>query len=421
MTVGFLHVGDAEHGVTRYGRVLAEALRTHTEATVVEADAGRLHGNLSSAMRRLRAATTSLAPAEIVHVQYNARVWGGPLRAPLSVRTFADACAAPFVVTVHDVRDGYGPLATLHRLLNRARQPSSTPEAAPVPSSSTHAEGRVRLLHRWGDMVRRLPKALRYLLREGANAWATRRMTCHAAQALVCTHEEARRLGAWTRPTPITVIPHFVESRPPLPATADAKRHLGLDQRRVVSILGFIHRRKGHDRLVEALPFLSDDVTAVFIGRAGRNDSGFTDSLRHRADVLGVADRLRITGFVPEDTLNDYLAATDLAACPFRNASASGSLSTWIATDGPIVTSALPLFKEYTAAVPHALTIAPSMEPRSLAATIEERLARPENQTPSARHALRNALSLSAIAGQHQALYRTLRPNKSTGHRVKSC
>jgi glycosyltransferase involved in cell wall biosynthesis len=257
-------------------------------------------------------------------------------------------------------------------------------------------------------------KALRYMLREAANAWATWRVALRSRRIVVCTREEARRLRSLADPTPVEVIPHFVEPQPTLPSAQAAKQRLGLEGKRVVGVLGFIHRRKGHDRVVNALPHLPDDTVAVFIGRAGRKDTGFARRLQAQAAALGVADRLRITGFVPEDALRDYLAATDVAACPFRSASASGSLSTWIAAERPIVASRLPLFEEYNTYASGALHLVDAAQPRTLADALAASLnasgapprAAASEAAAQARARLRSRLSLSTIAARHVALYR---------------
>jgi glycosyltransferase involved in cell wall biosynthesis len=263
-----------------------------------------------------------------------------------------------------------------------------------------------------GEVASAARKALRYLAREAANAWATRRVMQHAAQVLVCTREEARRLQAFDRrrdAARVDVIPHFVEPRPPLANRAAAKRRLKLQGRRIVSVLGFIHRRKGHDFVVNALPHLPPDVTVLFIGRAGRKDDGFLEALRTQAEALGVTDRLRITGYVPDEALDDYLAATDVAVCPFREASASGSLSTWIAAGPPLVTSDVPLFAEYNALVPGTLQAVDVSRADALAMAIRAAL----REAPAGEHrhgALRQRLSLASIAAQHERCYRRLAP-----------
>jgi glycosyltransferase involved in cell wall biosynthesis len=256
------------------------------------------------------------------------------------------------------------------------------------------------------DLVRSAWKAGRFLVQEAGNALATLIATRRSDRVLVCTHEEARRAEPIAGDTPVSVVPHFVEERPHYPDRAEARRELGLDGCRVVGVLGYIHRRKGHDFLVEALPHLPGDVVAVFVGRPGRDSPGFAAHLRTRARELGVADRVRITGYVDEATLDRYLAATDLALCPFREASASGSLSTWIASETPVLASDLPLFDEYEAIVPGSMAVAPSLAPEPLARAIEAALNRPSSTVRPRLRRLRRMLTLDRVIHEHRHVYR---------------
>ena len=56
-------------------------------------------------------------------------------------------------------------------------------------------------------------RAAQYVWKEWQNTRATKQLAQHAAQILVCTHEEARRLRGIVTPERRTVIPHFVEDR----------------------------------------------------------------------------------------------------------------------------------------------------------------------------------------------------------------
>ncbi|WP_022836724.1 glycosyltransferase [Salisaeta longa] len=396
MTVGYIHMGEASHGVCRYGRLLAAAVRAHQPGRVVEAacvlpeDAGR-HADA------LDAALAAMAPADVVHVQYNPRVWGGAHAARRNVQYLAAHLHAPYVVTLHDVRDGYGPWGMLRRLW--AQRASGRQRRQRVADASGTTASARTVVDAWRASA---GKALDFLHREYDNARATRDIARSAAEVLVCTAEEARRAEA-LMPRP-TVIPHFVE-RIDVPEAKAAKAALGLEDYRVCTVLGYIHRRKGHDRLIAALPHLPEDVMVVCAGAPGKNSPAFAKHLRAQAAALGCAGRLRITGYVPDDVLRQYLAATDVAACPFREASASGSLATWIATGRPIVTSRLPLFLAYNAHVEGALRIADASRPQALAQAIRRTLEAPAAGA-AARAQLQDELSLAATAAKHQACYR---------------
>ncbi len=116
-----------------------------------------------------------------------------------------------------------------------------------------------------------------------------------------------------------------------------------------------------------------------------------------------MGDRVRITGYVDEDTLNQYLAATDVAVCPFREATASGSLSTWIAAGRPLVVSDLPLFAPYRAAAPEAFAVVDAgADGAAWAAAI--RAQRAATSTRALRN-LQARLALPTIIQRHMRWY----------------
>ena len=400
LTIGYLHVGPKAHGVTRYGMLLDEAARTHLVENVRSRHIERL-GDGSSARRSIRQALQELGPSDVIHLQYNERIWGGAWRALGRLLTFNQQNHGAWVVTVHDVRDGYSLRAILARLWEERRTPDGRLTSAAPPTGET--EDRPWVFP--SNVVSSARKAVRYLAREVGNALATWFVTRAADRVIVCTQEEARRIDAISGRTPVSVIPHFVEERPGRPPATQAKQHVDLEGRRVVSVLGYIHRRKGHDRVVEALPHLPDDVVAVFIGRAGRNSPEYAQSLRIRAAELGVTDRVRFTGYVDEETLDCYLAATDLALCPFREASASGSLSTWIASATPILATDLPLFDEYASAAPEAITRVRSADPHILAGAIRSALKQTDDAPSGSLETLRDRLSLRRTIDAHLVAY----------------
>ena len=406
-TLGFLQVGHSEHGVRRYGEVLAEGAREHLgdvrvhEAHIEWADDPGRHA------QQLREAVRTLGAADVMHVQYEARSWGESVRALLNVWRFTTLCDAEVVVTVHDVRDGYGPIAILQRLLDRSSFLSTLLSGdAEAPARIEDEEGEGTDEAPGASLARAALKGLRYLLQEVTIALATHRLVQRAAHVLVCTSEEARRLSGLVDPDRWTVIPHFVEERSRRIDREEAKGALGLRGRRVIGMLGFIHRQKGYDLVLEALSHLPEDVVALFIGRPALESQAYVADLRARAAELGVDDRLRVTGYVPEEVLDRYLAATDLAVCPFRTASASGSLATWIAAERPLLASDLPLFAEYNEQVAGAIATFRPYTSEALAARALEVLDRDGDEIHARLRALRESLSVPEIIAQHHEVYR---------------
>jgi glycosyltransferase involved in cell wall biosynthesis len=224
---------------------------------------------------------------------------------------------------------------------------------------------------------------------------------------IVCSSEEQGRLKPVVPESMVRVIPLFVEARPSLPDREAAKRELGLIDRKVVTLLGFIHRRKGHALLVEALNSLPLEYVAIFLGApgAGPGCDAFVAQLRDRATALGVHDRLRITGYVDDSTLATYLAATDLAVCPFSRMSASSSLSTWISCRKPILASQIPQIVGYNDLAPGAIHLFWHFTPRHLAQRIEHITTAAVDSSTDALEILAERLAIPTVYRQHVELY----------------
>jgi len=303
--------------------MIAEAARARTDLAVLDVDAGERETD----RHRLAAAGRALMAVDVVHLQWKPADWGGGLRALARLRAFVGACERPLVVTLHDV------------------------------------VARDTVQRRW------------FGIDAWALRWLARAVGRRGGRLVVHADEEVRRLAGLVPGERIAVVPHFVEERErPVDgvAAADAAREaLGLGGKRVMSILGFMVRRKGYRLAIEALRYLPPDAVALFAGGPIAGREARADELRAYARQQGVAERVVITGYVAADRLEQALAATHVALCPFRDMSASGSLSTWISTGRPIVTSDLPQFREYDEMEPGALRIFQPLSGESLAAAVQ--------------------------------------------------
>jgi glycosyltransferase involved in cell wall biosynthesis len=350
LRVGYLHVGGPRSGLRRYGAILAAEAARRPDVDVLESDIG----GRDAAWSHLRAAAGRLRSADVVHVQWRTADWdarfGGIPRLEVVLRSLR----RPLVVTMHDV---------------------FVPEA------------------RW---ARRL----------SPGALGIRRLA-HAATSLVVHSEDERaRLDGFVPAAKVEVVPHFVEVRPSLPDRDAARSKLDLGDKRAVTLLGTITRRRGHRLVIDALASLPSDVTALFVGATieGR-DHVRLEHERHAVDA-GVADRVRFLGYLPDDQLEDVLVATDVALCPFRVMSASGALATWISAGRPIVASDLAPIRELDALAPGALHAFAPYEPEALAARIREAL----DLAPAGPHppvvALARRLATPRIMDRYLGLYR---------------
>ncbi|MPZ18410.1 MAG: glycosyltransferase [Luteitalea sp.] len=376
LTVGYLHVGAVDHGIRRYSQYLAqEAARTPTVRV-------REHCHVFASGQTLQPdeakdIAKAFGDCHLAHVHYNKTIWGG--RAAVhNVERFVEHLACPLVVTIHDI---YVPPRMAH-----LRQIVKPWLRQTMRIATLDTRQRSVVLAR-GDEYRHLSKI--------------------AAMLVVCSREEQRRLVSVVPESKVHVVPHFVESMPLLPDPAAAKRELGLVNKKVVTLLGFIHQRKGHALVVEALKLLPEEYVAVFLGApgAGPGCDEFVADLRDRATTLGVEGRLRITGYVDESDLATYLAATDLALCPFSRMSASSSLSTWIACRKPILGSNIPQIVDYNEMAPGAIHLFWQFTPRGLAQRIEQITTAAIDSSRDALDSLAERLAITAVYRQHVELY----------------
>jgi len=94
------------------------------------------------------------------------------------------------------------------------------------------------------------------------------------------------------------------------PTGRDLKAELGIEDPMLFFVGRHTHQ-KGLDVLLYAVSKLRRDVTLV-LGGTGH----LTDQLRRFVDLLGIEDRVRFVGYIPEEALGDYYASADLFVSP---------------------------------------------------------------------------------------------------------
>lgn len=349
LRVGYLHVGRERSGLRRYGSIVASEAASHAGIDVVESDVGGRDASWSD----LRRAARRLRDVDVIHLQWKLADWdprfGGIPRMEVVLQTVR----RPLVITMHDVfaREG-----------------------------------------RWERTLS--PAAL-----------GLRRLGAAAARLVVHSEEERNRLDGLVPSGKVEVVPHFVEVRPALPDRNTARAALDLTGKRVVTLLGYITKRRGHRLVIDALARLPTDVIALFVGSTieGRDHVG--EALRQHAEQVGVSDRVRFMGYVPEDQLEQVLAATDVALCPFERMSASGALATWISSGRPIVTSDLAPFRELRALQPGSLHLFRPYAAEPLARGIDATLSIANGQRDPDVDALAERLATPRIVDRYVGLY----------------
>lgn len=399
MWIGYLQLGPPEHGICHYGKLLAAEINHRSQAnfSVIEANVN-LTKNFKDNREMLIDAARKLSAAEVIHIQYsyknNRPLWGTHWQQLYHLWLFKHHCSRPIVVTIHDIYEP--PLGINDVLMQVYQRFQNLISPANKDNSLTRAELSVPKLS--------LSKLVKYSFLS-ADALTLRWLLNQAKLAFVCSCEEDKRLKAIVKTNKVQIIPHFVGKKEPSISRVEAKLKLKLDGHKIITILGFIHSRKGYELMVETMPKLPQEVKVVFAGGPSPGNEEFVLELLQLAKDLGVSDRLRITGYLSQQELDCYSIATDLAVCPFKSFSASGSLSNWIAVARPILAYNLPQIAEYNFLEPQAIKTFPQYNSDTFAEVIKQLLLTiPQNDDLGVAK-LREKLSMTAIFNKHLSYY----------------
>ncbi len=199
-----------------------------------------------------------------------------------------------------------------------------------------------------------------------------------AADAFVCQSEADRALLALRAPgRPACVLPHPVawSSAAVSVLPEEARARVGVPGGGpLVLFLGLVRRYKGVDLLLDAAPEIVRR-TGARIAIVGEVFPDARDTMK-RVAASPVRDRLIVhDAYVPEETMDAWLAACDVVVLPYRAISGSGIAARAIAAARPMAASAVGGLKD--AVVPGATgeLFAPG-DPAELAAAVERVLAR---------------------------------------------
>ena len=150
---------------------------------------------------------------------------------------------------------------------------------------------------------------------------------------------------------PVVVVLHTVLEHP-----SPEQRHVieALGRRasghKVLLTFGLLSPNKGIETMIRAMPqIIARDPDAIYVvlgathpHLVAREGESYRESLVRLADDCGVADHVRfIDGFLSNETLLDYLAASDVYVTPYLNEAqiTSGSLSYAVALGRPVVST----------------------------------------------------------------------------------
>jgi glycosyltransferase involved in cell wall biosynthesis len=149
----------------------------------------------------------------------------------------------------------------------------------------------------------------------------------------------------------LTVISHpCLNPRTPKYDSRAAKVALGFpEEARVATIFGFVSSYKGHDLAIDAVATLPENFHLAIVG--GTHPESKDTFMSSLLDAIPEAlkARVRITGWVDQDTAELYFSATDICVAPYRgNTELSGSGAiTWPLSSGkPVIASKIDAFQD---------------------------------------------------------------------------
>jgi glycosyltransferase involved in cell wall biosynthesis len=173
-----------------------------------------------------------------------------------------------------------------------------------------------------------------------------------------------------------------------------------------VLFVGRLHRQKGLDTLVRALPLLPDPVRVTLAG-----DGPERAALTRLAAELGVADRLAVTGFLPHRAIPGLLAGADVAVLPSRYEELGTVLVEAMAAGRPVVAAAVGGIPELVRDGVDGLLVPPG-DPVALAGAIDRLIADPAlaARLGASGRARVAGHDWSLLAGRILGIYRDSRP-----------
>jgi glycosyltransferase involved in cell wall biosynthesis len=342
MKVSFCAPWDRERdGVADYSKEFVDALRRNGAGV----DIIKLEPYIGD-RAHYRSLAEKANAGDLVHVQFNYSYFNGELPYRNRFVYFARLLKRPLVMTAHEVRIGYEPVHA--GIDNTAKR---------MIFNNT-----ILFWDMWSKMYHR-------------------KMYDSASKIIVHTDGQAKKVSSLIHcQDKVVVIPHGIPKAPAKDMALDsasAKSAMGLSGKTVVTIPGFINRRKGYETAIDAIAGLPDDAVLLIAGgKMTENavDRGYYNSLMRAIFEKGLSGRVVVTGCFKEEDLPRIMASTDICLAPFSSDAASGALGRCIAYNKPIVASDTPVNREINERVP-CLELFRSGDPRDLSEKIRGLLA----------------------------------------------
>ena len=260
---------------------------------------------------------------DIVHIQFNYPYFNGEMPYRNKLLFFLKQIKKPVVLTMHEIRPGY----------------------EPIGSNITAA------FKRWV-----FNNTLFFW-----NYWSAvyhRDIFKRVNSIIVHTRAQYEMIARLVKDKArITIIPHGIpiialdkKNISPL----KAKEKLALNGKTVLSVFGFINKKKGYELILECLKELADNVVLLVAGGPMTEnliDRQYYGLIEKEISAAALAKRVKITGYLYPRDIPEVMAATDICLAPFSSFSASGALSLCIGYNKPIIASDIEGHKEINSRV----------------------------------------------------------------------
>jgi glycosyltransferase involved in cell wall biosynthesis len=204
----------------------------------------------------------------------------------------------------------------------------------------------------------------------------------------------------------LRVVAHGSYQTPVFLDKAECKRRLDLDGKTIITILGFVTPKKGHDLVIPLLPKFPPNVHLVIAGGPQNSqDEQYLVKLKKLAEENHCAERVTFTGYLPD--FATVLNATDIALLPYRYVTDSGVLHLIAAYGVPMIASDLEAFREIHDEY-GCLLLFKSEDPQDLLAKLQQLLLdqSQKDMLKTKCLAMWNATNWRSVAQKHLELYR---------------
>ncbi len=125
------------------------------------------------------------------------------------------------------------------------------------------------------------------------------------------------------------------------------KNMLGVSNKKILTIFGFIGLNKGHDLVIDILPELGEDYILIIAGVSKTKEQiEYKNILKDKISSAKLENNVKFFGFVDEEKLTVVANATDIFLYPYRWIVSSAALNIALSYQVPTITSDLNYFKE---------------------------------------------------------------------------